>query len=281
MKRQISYLFLLAICVFMMVGCTFSNVPPKYDLKLSYNGQPLIASFGGESLQAEIKLNSYRYQELNSEQNIFLSYHILSQLGEMIQPDGIRTKLETVEARGVKKETLDIIAPLEKGEYIIEIDLVEEGVTWFSQQGMATLQIPMHVERTYSPDFSDMFLETDIENLKFSPENILTVPVKISNNSKTPLYAKGQAATFISYHIYDKSGHLILFDGKRTSLSKDIAPGKSEEINLIVDNTVFDPMTNYTLSVDLVIENVSWFSEKGMDTLDINLVSPSNTLRTN
>jgi hypothetical protein len=42
---------------------------------------------------------------------------------------------------------LPVTAPLEPGQYIVEIDMVHEGVTWFYQQGSSTLQWKVKVEK--------------------------------------------------------------------------------------------------------------------------------------
>ena len=40
---------------------------------------------------------------------------------------------------------LELTAPEEAGRYIIELDMVEEGVTWFADQGSQTLRVPVQV----------------------------------------------------------------------------------------------------------------------------------------
>lgn len=134
--------FLVAL---VLSGCAANAVPSQYDLKLKTKVESLEFEVGGEIAQVEITIDSRRYQELSSEQNIYLSYHILSDKKESIIYDGIRTPLESIDARGIEKEIVDVQAPLEAGEYIVEIDLVEEGVTWFSAQGMPTLKLPLKV----------------------------------------------------------------------------------------------------------------------------------------
>jgi hypothetical protein len=42
--------------------------------------------------------------------------------------------------------TLDIVAPHEPGDYLLEVDLVEEGIRWFADFALAPLHIPVHVE---------------------------------------------------------------------------------------------------------------------------------------
>jgi hypothetical protein len=41
---------------------------------------------------------------------------------------------------------LNVTAPLTPGEYVLEIDVVQEGVTWFKDKGSETLKIALQVE---------------------------------------------------------------------------------------------------------------------------------------
>jgi hypothetical protein len=42
---------------------------------------------------------------------------------------------------------LNITAPLTPGEYMLEIDVVQEGVTWFKDKGSETLKLRVRVEK--------------------------------------------------------------------------------------------------------------------------------------
>jgi hypothetical protein len=37
-------------------------------------------------------------------------------------------------------------APKNPGDYLLELDMLQEGVSWFGLQGSETLQIPIRVE---------------------------------------------------------------------------------------------------------------------------------------
>lgn len=65
-----------------------------------------------------------------------LSYHWKTNDGVMYLKEGERTPLPEV-VRGGKTFSLhvDIRAPLEPGRYLLELDMVREGVTWFSEAG--------------------------------------------------------------------------------------------------------------------------------------------------
>lgn len=136
-------LFLL-FALLILSGYSQSRVPNQYDLKLKTKEKSL-SVFSQQNSTVNITIDSRRYHEIVSEQNIFLSYHILDINNKELLHDGLRTSLEMIPARGIQKEVVNFIAPKEPGKYILEIDLVEEGVTWFSEQGMPTLKILLEV----------------------------------------------------------------------------------------------------------------------------------------
>ena len=46
---------------------------------------------------------------------------------------------------------LTVAAPSQPGEYVLELDVVEEGVTWFAQQGSAPLRLAVRVTGVEPP----------------------------------------------------------------------------------------------------------------------------------
>ncbi|HXO26893.1 MAG TPA: DUF1698 domain-containing protein [Thermoanaerobaculia bacterium] len=48
--------------------------------------------------------------------------------------------------------TLAIAVPAEPGDYVVELDLVLEGIGWFEEGGGSTLRLPLAVGRTTPPD---------------------------------------------------------------------------------------------------------------------------------
>lgn len=77
--------------------------------------------------KANRRLNSY-------EQNVFISYHVYDANGNLIAYDNPRSRIEK-EILSTDTGSVDMyISHLEKGEYIIEIDALEEGVTWFGKK---------------------------------------------------------------------------------------------------------------------------------------------------
>src|SRR5690606_26592800 len=67
----------------------------------------------------------------------------LSDCGEMLISSDGRTPLSRMEPTMQTDMTLSVVAPHRSGDYLLEIDLVEEGVRWFGDVGAGSIQIPV------------------------------------------------------------------------------------------------------------------------------------------
>jgi hypothetical protein len=72
----------------------------------------------------------------NSNNGYSVSYHWTTPDGEVLVKEGIRTLLPTrVEPGQLVNIGLNIAAPHAPGGYVLELDIVQEGVSWFSDAG--------------------------------------------------------------------------------------------------------------------------------------------------
>ena len=82
-----------------------------------------------------------------------------------------------------------------------------------------------------------------------------------------------------SYHWLDPLGNPILWDGVRTELPHDVAPGETVELELSI--TAPRPPGRYRLAFDLVEEHRFWFAEVGATPLEVDVeVAPRIDART-
>jgi hypothetical protein len=78
----------------------------------------------------------------------FISYRWLDKQGTIIRSDGIRTPFKKQIAPDEKGQAeLKISAPESPGKYILAIDIVQEGKTWYSDAGNPSLQIKMNIKK--------------------------------------------------------------------------------------------------------------------------------------
>lgn len=81
-----------------------------------------------------------------------LGNHWLTARGQMVIRDDGRASMPQSVGPGDEIELeLPICAPGAPGRYLLECDLVEEGVTWFALRGSPTLRVPVTVTGTAAP----------------------------------------------------------------------------------------------------------------------------------
>jgi hypothetical protein len=81
-----------------------------------------------------------------SDQPVLLSYHWRDKAGEITVWDGLRTFLSRTLHRNDREELLlNVRAPEQAGEYVLEITLVKEHVTWYDD---LISGLPFRIETT-------------------------------------------------------------------------------------------------------------------------------------
>ena len=106
----------------------------------------------------------------------------------------------------------------------------------------------------------------------FLPAETATFEVEVVNRSRVTWQAAGDdvdSVVHLSYHWFQPDGDARIFDGLRSKLPHDVAPGQSVKVPL----TVIAPRRPgpLTLCVDLVMEHVSWFANAGNPPLNLPL----------
>jgi hypothetical protein len=100
---------------------------------------------------------------------------------------------------------------------------------------------------------------------------VMAVPVTVRNigNKKWPA-----ASVFLAYHWF-RDGHLVFWDGERTALPRDVESGGRASVSVRV--TAPAEPGRYVLQLTLVEEHVTWFENKGADTVFRPVVVPPPT----
>ena len=97
--------------------------------------------------------------------------------------------------------------------------------------------------------------------------------VSLENAGSATWRSRGRDGVQASFHWLDVLGNPIVWDGPRTPLPHDVAPGETVEVELAV--TAPRPPGLYLLSFDLVEEHRFWFEEIGCTPLDLELIVAS------
>lgn len=120
--------------------CKARILPDQYDITLKQ----------GEKIQLNVELlNQGNFIWLCGGDNaVHLSYHILDKEKKMLVYDNPRYNLPNdIRPDADVKIKAEILPELEPGDYILELDLVEEGVTWFGDKGSPTSLVKLHITK--------------------------------------------------------------------------------------------------------------------------------------
>lgn len=96
------------------------------------------------------------------------------------------------------------------------------------------------------------------------PGGTVLLLATVRNDGKTPWSSDGPVPVNLAYHWLDQDGGTVDFEGQRTALPEQIEPGMMVEIPMRVKAP--RRPGRYVLVLDLVRENVAWFSSRGADT---------------
>lgn len=194
---------------------------------------------------------------------VHLSYHWL-QSGATVVWDGARAALPSdVPSEASVTVALPVLSPPRAGTFTLRIDLVQEGMAWFSSLGVTPQDLPATVRTafvaTYAPGVPPFLL----------PGGHALVPVTVTNAGTSAWSATGPNAVHLAAHVIDPSGNVAIWDGARTAFTADVPAGGQVQTSVIVDA----PLTPgaYKVKVDLVREGIAWFSTLGVATGDVDL----------
>ena len=94
-----------------------------------------------------------------------------------------------------------------------------------------------------------------------SPGETVEIPVALRNRDVVTWPATGEEAVKLSYHVYDAAGHVVAWDGLRSTLREDLPAGGGDVMSMIVAAPALTG--TYTVKPDLVRDGRGWFSTGG------------------
>jgi len=197
--------------------------------------------------------------ELSWPAGLNLAYHVYDSANRLVTWDGARTALPSGLAPGQAVTVqAQLVAPLLGGTYSVRWDVVQENVSWFSQRGVTAGTQSVAVDPpTYAATY-------DASNTATTMPTAMPAwaQVTVTNGSNFDFTPSSRVS--LSYHWYDGSGRVVVWDGRRTAL--DLPRGQSATVNA----EIAGPPAACTcrLAFDLVQEGVTWFSTKGVATAD-------------
>lgn len=201
---------------------------------------------------------------------VFLGYHWINfDTKEMVVFDGPRSVMPQAAVNPGEEVTFDmrVNSPPTKGKYILQIDMVKEGVTWFSYQGVPPLEKYCTLDISYSAQYDD----AGSTPLYLDPGQEFTSQVSVKNTGYLlwDHYKKAGRIDLGCHWVNRDTGEKVLWDGPRGLLPVDVA--HNEEVKVEMKIKAPDKPGRYILQYDMVHEGKAWFSEQGVIPLEINI----------
>jgi hypothetical protein len=136
--------------------------------------------------------------------------------------------------------------------------MIQQNVTWFSWQGVATGNQTVTVTAASTPPYGATYSPGALTTLTVGQTT--TVPVTVTNTGSLTWGAN--SAFMLAYHWYQ--GSTLIDQRAVASLPQSVATNGS----VALQATVQAPTTagTYTLKWDMIQQNVTWFSWQGVAT---------------
>ncbi|MFN2520943.1 MAG: N-acetylmuramoyl-L-alanine amidase [Candidatus Limnocylindria bacterium] len=188
--------------------------------------------------------------------NVNLSYHWIGAAGNVVVWDGRRTSLAGIRVGESRTVYAEVAGPAAPGAYALRFDIAQEGVAWFSGQGVAMAAPAVNV---VVPAYGATYAAPG--SVSGAAGSTIAVPVTLFNTGSVTMQP---GAFALSYHLRTPSGATFVWEGLRTALPAPLATGQSATISAQVKL----PTTAGTWIVrfDAVHEGVTWYSGQGVPT---------------
>ncbi|MGH2499290.1 MAG: N-acetylmuramoyl-L-alanine amidase [Candidatus Limnocylindria bacterium] len=232
--------------------------PPFYGGSLDVSQTPA-AMPRGQTVSVPLRVQNLSNFDWAADVN--LSYHWYDAAGRAVVWDGLRTSLAGIRVNEVRALSAQVLAPATDGTYTLRFDIVREGATWFSSQGM---QLAARTVAVAQPAHAAAYSAP--ASAVGPAGSTITIPVTLTNNGSQTWQV---GAVNLSYHLYSGAGAVVVWDGTRTALPSAIADGQSTTVQAIV--TLPAAPGVYTLKLDLVKEGEFWFSSQGVAPASVTL----------
>ena len=249
--------------------------PPSYSGVLSVVSAPSRVTVG-QSVEIQLSLKNVGAAPLPDAgaRRARISYHITDSESRIILWDGPRTDIgKPVGPGDVVSVSAVARAPERPGAYKLTFELVQEGVTWFTQRGSPYVDVFLDV---VAVDFKAYFGTADAPKTMAAGLRY-TVRPTIVNVGAATWPRSGFDPVRLGAHWLDDSGRSVAWDAARIELPKDVEPRASITVPLEV--TAPERPGTYTVVLDLVQEGVGWFADRGTLPAKLNVTVAPPTFR--
>src|SRR5438309_6987688 len=223
---------------------------------IAYPDGPALPALPGEirSVEVMVRNDGNELWQATGANPVMLSYHLYDASGHLIAWDGLRTTLPFDISPGYDGAlALRVALPARTGTYSIKPDLIRDGRAWFSSLGTPQSAFPLRVTSDLDATYGATTAPASIV-----PGGEVNVEVRVKNTGLRAWPAGGDHPVHLGYHWFDMGSNAVVWDGARTALPHDVAPG--EEVAFTVDMRAPQGEGAYALAWDMVQEGTAWFS---------------------
>ncbi len=250
----------------------FGRPASRYGIEYISGTESIPESMVKDKLyKAAIKVKNTGAEEWvrGGEKPFYLSYHWLDfDTKKAVVFDGERTLLSQDKvAPGEEIDlSLQVLSPPVPGQYILQIDMVHEGMTWFSFQGVPPLEKYVSVNIDYAASYNDGGSTPN----KVEPGQEFVTYVTVTNNGFMTWENNVVQRVDLGAHWYNRdTREVVKFDADSGELPKNVSHNESVTVKMIVHAP--KKPGRYVLAYDLVHEHVIWFSQAGVIPLEIDV----------
>jgi len=229
------------------------------ELQLKSITLPLFLSDRNVLLPLHVQNTGHQTWLAQGQNPVCVSYHWLMADRSLALRDGLRSVLPRDLAAG---ETADIQAtiavPATPGHYILQLTLVQEGVTWFEKVGFKPLELPLQI---YAPEHhfaARLSVLAELPSLLY-PNEVIRLPLRVMNTSPRLWLCGGDTPVHVTYHWLNADRSNVVRDGLRAGFAEDIKAG--DDCVIAAQIQAPDKPGQYCLQLTLVQELVAWFEQ--------------------
>lgn len=226
----------------------------EFDLEVTADELPGVIS-NAETVTVRLWVANEGRQPWATGDGYALSYHWLHGDGEVAHWDGVRTELGKPVSPGEIRELRAVVrAPDRSGDYLLQWDVVQEGVRWLSEVDPTPVApVPVRVTATHA--FS--VIELDLPRVLCAGAGR---PARMVLRNDGTAAWPGDGSVSVATHWFDADGDLALWEGRRTAIDRQVLPGEAVSVGAMV----VAPRSpgRYRLQWDMVEDGVCWFSER-------------------
>ncbi len=262
MKRKLPAYRLVPVVLAIVAGAgaavaTTARQGERYGFEIESAHAPVRLS-SGETLTVPVTIRNTGTMTWSSARGFFLSYHWLRPDRTPIVWNGVRTPFpQSVAAGAAITVAAQLRTPESPGRLLLEWDVVQEHVCWISSKlNRPPPAIAVTIERA-GPAHAFTVLSARIPRWWLS-RTTRRIHLVLRNDGR--MTWKPNEPINVSYHWLRRNGRVIVFDGERTRIPKEVAPGQT----VALDVNVLAPRKTgkAILQIDMVHEGVCWFAQE-------------------